>query len=125
RARGGCASSQGRGAVAFVDRLWNAAEVTAAGSSTGPSAGPPAPRPSASPSASPLEGPLAGAGARAARAQDPGAVVGSGTGGRSDRAARWILLAALAIGLLRFFRLGEWSLWFDEVITWSDGLTGL
>ena len=31
-----------------------------------------------------------------------------------------LLLAALVLGLLRFARLGEWSLWFDEVLTWGD-----
>jgi hypothetical protein len=40
-------------------------------------------------------------------------------GGR-DPLARWILLAALAIGLVRFFRLARWSLWFDEAVTWTD-----
>jgi uncharacterized membrane protein len=29
------------------------------------------------------------------------------------------------LGLLRFVRLGEWSLWFDEVATWSDVHHGL
>ncbi len=38
----------------------------------------------------------------------------------SVRASRWILLAALAIGLLRFWRLSRWSLWFDEAVTWTD-----
>lgn len=31
-----------------------------------------------------------------------------------------LLLGALVLGLLRFVRLGEWSLWFDEVLTWGD-----
>jgi len=31
-----------------------------------------------------------------------------------------LLFAALVLGLLRFARLGEWSLWFDEVLTWGD-----
>ncbi len=44
---------------------------------------------------------------------------GGRNGGR-DPLARWILLAALAIGLVRFFRLAHWSLWFDEVATWTD-----
>ncbi len=26
----------------------------------------------------------------------------------------------MVLGLLRFVRLGEWSLWFDEVLTWGD-----
>ncbi|HEV8111379.1 MAG TPA: glycosyltransferase family 39 protein [Planctomycetota bacterium] len=38
----------------------------------------------------------------------------------SDSAARWILLGALGIGLVRFWRLARWSLWFDEVVTWTD-----
>ena len=36
---------------------------------------------------------------------------------------RWafaVLAAALALGLLRFARLGQWSLWLDEVFTWGD-----
>ena len=42
-----------------------------------------------------------------------------------DRAPdrRWamaVLAAALALGLLRFVRLGQWSLWLDEVFTWGD-----
>ncbi|QDV07584.1 hypothetical protein Poly30_31100 [Planctomycetes bacterium Poly30] len=34
--------------------------------------------------------------------------------------AVWILVAALLAGLLRFVRLGHWSLWLDEVFTWGD-----
>jgi hypothetical protein len=44
---------------------------------------------------------------------------GGRNGGR-DPLARWILLAALAIGLVRFLRLERWSLWFDEAVTWTD-----
>lgn len=35
------------------------------------------------------------------------------------------LAAALVIGLVRFFRLGEWSLWFDEAATWTDAHSSL
>jgi 4-amino-4-deoxy-L-arabinose transferase-like glycosyltransferase len=37
-----------------------------------------------------------------------------------DPLARLILALALGLGALRFLRLGEWSLWFDEALTWSD-----
>ncbi len=37
-----------------------------------------------------------------------------------DRAAFWLLAAALVFGLIRFFRLGEWSLWMDEALTLTD-----
>jgi len=38
----------------------------------------------------------------------------------ADRRA-WILLAlACLVGLGRFLRLGQWSLWYDEAITWAD-----
>jgi hypothetical protein len=47
-------------------------------------------------------------------------VSGSGRNGGRDPLAQWILLAALAVGLLRFFRLARWSLWFDEAVTWTD-----
>lgn len=40
----------------------------------------------------------------------------------------WLLIgAALVLGLLRFVRIGTWSLWIDEVFTWGDAhseLTG-
>jgi len=38
-----------------------------------------------------------------------------------DRAALGLLLAACVLGLLRFWRLGEWSLWIDEAYTFADG----
>ena len=38
----------------------------------------------------------------------------------SSRLGRALLGAALLLGLLRFVRLGEWSLWSDEVLTWGD-----
>lgn len=38
----------------------------------------------------------------------------------SDRAAAWLLGLALVVGLVRFVRLGRWSLWFDEGATWTD-----
>lgn len=37
---------------------------------------------------------------------------------------RGFLAAALVIGLARFHRLGEWSLWFDEAVTVADGWHG-
>ncbi len=39
-----------------------------------------------------------------------------------DPVARWLLLAALVLGLTRFVRLGEWSLWLDEALTLADSL---
>jgi len=39
---------------------------------------------------------------------------------RPDAIARWILAAALILGLLRFVRLSAWSLWIDESLTWTD-----
>ena len=45
---------------------------------------------------------------------------GGGRNGSRDTLARWILLAALAVGLVRFLRLARWSLWFDEAVTWTD-----
>lgn len=40
--------------------------------------------------------------------------------GRGDLGARWLLGAALALGALRLFRLGAWSLWHDEALTLHD-----
>ena len=37
-----------------------------------------------------------------------------------DPAAFWLLGLGLALGLLRFFKLGEWSLWMDEALTLTD-----
>ena len=37
---------------------------------------------------------------------------------------RWILFIALGLGLVRFFQLGEWSLWHDEALALSDALDG-
>jgi len=68
-------------AVAFVDRLWNAAEVQGSQPDT--------------PSAPAAEG-------RAA----------------TDRMALCLLGLALLVGLARFWRLSEWSLWYDEAATW-------
>lgn len=42
-----------------------------------------------------------------------------------DLFARALLLAALVLGLLRFVRLGEWSLWIDESLTWADAHHGI
>ena len=38
----------------------------------------------------------------------------------SDSLWLGLLLVALALGLLRFWRLAEWSLWYDEAATWFD-----
>ena len=32
----------------------------------------------------------------------------------------WLLVLALGLGLMRFYNLGEWSLWIDEVLTLAD-----
>ena len=37
---------------------------------------------------------------------------------------RWILFLALAVALVRFLELGEWSLWHDEALALSDALGG-
>jgi len=37
-----------------------------------------------------------------------------------DRFARVLFCTALVLGLLRFARLSEWSLWIDESLTWAD-----
>jgi len=37
-----------------------------------------------------------------------------------DRAGFWLLATALVLGLIRFLRLGEWSLWMDEALTLTD-----
>jgi hypothetical protein len=42
-----------------------------------------------------------------------------------DRPAKILLATALVLGLLRFFRLGEWSLWLDEALTLADYSHGL
>ena len=44
---------------------------------------------------------------------------------RADGASRWVLAAALLLGLVRFWRLSRWSLWFDEAATWTDAHHGL
>lgn len=36
------------------------------------------------------------------------------------RTAKALLGLALLLSLARFWRLGEWSLWYDEVLTWAD-----
>lgn len=41
-----------------------------------------------------------------------------------DRWATLIFLAALGLGLVRFVRLGQWSLWLDEALTLADCLHG-
>ena len=47
----------------------------------------------------------------------------SSTSGR-DPALACLVLASLALALLRFFRLGEFGLWFDEALTLSDAFHG-
>ncbi|MBK7643962.1 MAG: glycosyltransferase family 39 protein [Planctomycetes bacterium] len=37
-----------------------------------------------------------------------------------DGFAIGLLVLALLLGLVRFWRLGEWSLWYDEAATWFD-----
>lgn len=46
-------------------------------------------------------------------------------GASTSRAARWILLLACAVALVRFVRLSYWSLWLDETLTWTDLFVGL
>ncbi len=42
-----------------------------------------------------------------------------------DRVARILLAVALLLGLVRFVRLSEWSLWIDEALTWADAHHGI
>ncbi|MBL8863350.1 MAG: glycosyltransferase family 39 protein [Planctomycetes bacterium] len=56
-----------------------------------------------------------------ARAEPPPASQGVG----ADRLARALLALALVLGLLRFVRLGHWSLWIDESLTWADAHHGI
>jgi len=58
------------------------------------------------------------------RVPAPGAPGGPGAAGGPGE-GKVLLALALALGLLRFVRLGEWSLWFDEVATWTDVHHGL
>jgi hypothetical protein len=44
----------------------------------------------------------------------------SASASERDRLASVLLALGLIVGLVRFFRLGQWSLWFDEAITWTD-----
>lgn len=37
-----------------------------------------------------------------------------------DPVARFLVAAAVLLGLVRFLRLARWSLWFDEAVTWTD-----
>ena len=41
-----------------------------------------------------------------------------------DALASWLCASALVLGLVRFWRLGDWSLWLDEVYTWGDAHGG-
>jgi hypothetical protein len=49
---------------------------------------------------------------------------GTTAGERPDPWSRLVFGLALAVGLVRFWRLGEWSLWIDEALTLSDSLHG-
>lgn len=44
---------------------------------------------------------------------------------RADPWARAFFWTALVVGLVRFFRIGAWSLWIDEVYTWGDAHSDL
>lgn len=44
---------------------------------------------------------------------------------RLDALSLSVLFGALLVGLLRFWKLGEWSLWVDEAYTYADGRLGL
>ena len=59
-------------------------------------------------------GPPAAAHARAGRARRAAPLAG-----RID-APRVVLALALVLALVRFWRLGAWSLWLDEALTWAD-----
>ncbi len=48
----------------------------------------------------------------------PAAPAPSSTG--RDALAAWLRVSALVVGLVRFLKLGSWSLWLDEVYTWGD-----
>ena len=43
----------------------------------------------------------------------------------ADRVSLGLLALALVLGLLRFWRLPDWSLWYDEAATWFDLQAGL
>jgi mannosyltransferase len=44
---------------------------------------------------------------------------------RRDRIATLLFGFALILGLVRFWKLAEWSLWFDETATWTDLFVGI
>ncbi len=44
---------------------------------------------------------------------------------RADGFVRAAVVVALVLGLLRFVRLGTWSLWIDESLTWADIFHGI
>jgi len=56
----------------------------------------------------------------------PTGVSGAGDPARpsDESGARLLLALALALGLVRFWRLGTWSLWIDEALTLADSLKG-
>lgn len=56
--------------------------------------------------------------------ESPGPAAVDGPAG-TDRVARGLLALALLVGLCRFWKLSQWSLWFDEAATWTDLFVGL
>lgn len=62
--------------------------------------------------------------ARAGRAPD-GQVPTPASSAGASAAASGLVALALGLGLVRFFRLGHWSLWYDEVLTWADAHHGV
>lgn len=77
------------------------------------------------PTGGPAEGPsLAGTAGAAASLDSSTLLDPPGGGGGHDRGPspidRLLLGLALVLGAIRFVRLGKWSLWYDEVLTWGD-----
>jgi hypothetical protein len=112
--------------VAFVGRFLHAAEVQARESQQAPDTVGSTPL---------IEGPerLEGAGVAPVTGEEPAPresaafardAPGNQLGPGATERGWWsgLLALALVIGLLRFWRLGEWSLWVDEVFTLSDAL---
>ncbi|MBK7876635.1 MAG: glycosyltransferase family 39 protein [Planctomycetes bacterium] len=59
------------------------------------------------------------------RLERPSEEASPSRGPETDSGARWVLLLSLAVGLVRFWKLGAWSLWFDEAATFTDWYVGL
>jgi mannosyltransferase len=74
---------------------------------------------------------LSSSGSPTGAESSPGGSSGSGSGGgAAEDSARdflgpLLLLGAVLVGLLRFWRLGDWSFWVDEVYTYADAHFGL